>query len=144
MFVHHVWHEFRRKVAAEQDNKMAFRLKRSSLDRIFEDQQPKGHRIFLLFPMSDQCFPLPCSETSTLLSMNPDTISGYETGGCPGNERCKGKLRSKFSRAIADVPKAQSDRAPPAKSNVLGSIESAAGSAAGCEGMVEEGKERKM
>jgi hypothetical protein len=48
------------------------------------------------------------------------------------------------SSTTADTPKAQSDSNPPAKSNVLGSIESAAGSATGCEGMVEEGKERKM
>jgi len=48
------------------------------------------------------------------------------------------------SSATADTPKAQSDSNPPAKSNILGSLESAAGSATGCEGMVEEGKERKM
>lgn len=48
------------------------------------------------------------------------------------------------SSTTADTSKAQSDSNPPAKSNILGSIESAAGSATGCEGMVEEGKERKM
>lgn len=58
---------------------------------------------------------------------------GYETGK---------DTKSEAVQEMRDA-KAQSDSAPPAKSNVLGSLESAAGSAAGCEGMVEEGKERK-
>lgn len=58
---------------------------------------------------------------------------GYETGKDTKNEAVQ-EMRN---------AKAQSDNGPPAKSNLLGSIESAAGSAAGCEGMVEEGKERK-
>lgn len=39
--------------------------------------------------------------------------------------------------------KAAGDNQPPAKSGILGSMESVAGRATGCEGMVDEGEQRK-
>lgn len=37
----------------------------------------------------------------------------------------------------------QSEAGPPMQSSILGSVESAAGSLTGCEGMVNEGETRK-
>ena len=38
--------------------------------------------------------------------------------------------------------KAQSEKSPPAHNESVGKVEEKVGSAVGCEGMVEEGKER--
>ena len=56
---------------------------------------------------------------------------GYESGEATKNA------------AVDEMQRAQSNKeGQPAQSNVLGNVEKKAGELAGCEGMVEEGKER--
>jgi len=57
---------------------------------------------------------------------------GYESGN---------QTKADAVQEMKDA-KAQSDSQPPTQSTILGSVENAAGSAFGCEGMVDEGKQR--
>lgn len=56
---------------------------------------------------------------------------GYETGETTKKE------------AVDEMRKANEQSDPPTQSNILGSIENAAGRLTGCEGMENEGKSRQ-